>query len=255
MSDALDPVPPFSVDLLVVESVTGVTEARLDIETQSAEGPLDAVQAVVELFRQAVAAAMFSAGRDAMLEIERADASAGRLAQRWRVSGIDVGAYRVLLNLLDVVSLNGMPLSGLRLRSAGRSATAADRRSLMAHAYPRWPIPLPFELWLKQRLAGAKDVLIRFEFSRELSNDEFDAIEPLFVTWNHLITHGGYGNDVGEVELDDAIVCGETYMAAPDTLEHEFVCSVAHVAAFEAVVNMAIGVHRRLCTLKRVEIT
>ena len=100
-----------------------------------------------------------------------------------------------------------------------------------------------------------KDVLIRFEFSRELSNDEFDAIEPLFVTWNHLITHGGYGNDVGEVELDDAIVCGETYMAAPDTLEHEFVCAVAHVAAFEAVVNMAIGVHRRLCTLKRVEIT
>lgn len=88
-----------------------------------------------------------------------------------------------------------------------------------------------------------------------MSDEEFDAIEPLFVTWNRLITRGGYGNEVGEVELDDAIVCGETYMAAPQTLEHEFVRAVAQVAAYEAVVNMAIGVHHRLCPLKRVEIT
>jgi hypothetical protein len=70
-----------------------------------------------------------------------------------------------------------------------------------------------------------------------------------------LITHGAFGSGRDEVQLDDSLASSQTYMAAPDTLEHEFVRAIGQVGAFEALINLVIGIDRTLTRVVRLEIT
>lgn len=246
---------PFDVELPVPGASVDVA-ARFEVEAMDGSASMAPVGWVIELFKRAVAAAMFSGGRAAGLDVTSASGvRAGALEQQWRLCGVDAGAYRVLLNLLDVVHANLTSLRAVRLRDDSRPPNSLGRREIYELSYPRWSRPVPFELSLKQRLIGAKDVLVRIEFARPLDDEEFSRAEAVFVTWTHLITHGGYQNQCGEIELDDAIVCSQTYMATPDTVEHEFVRAVGEMAAFEALLNLAVGLHRTLVPVTRFEIT
>jgi hypothetical protein len=250
-----DAMPLFDVEFSVPDAST---EAQFSFEAEAMDlaASVDKIGVVVGLFRAAVNAAMFSRGRSSVLEITAAGrAQEGVLSQHWTLGAIDAGAYRVLLNMLDVLHAHQSKLRAVRLRALSSQPYSIDRQAVYALSYPSWSRPAPFEISLKQRLIGAKDVLVRIEFARALSDEEFTRAETLFIAWNHLITHGGYENANGEVELDDAIVCGSTYMAAPDTLEHEFVRSVGQMAAFEALINLTVGMHDSLGPVRLFEIT
>lgn len=231
-------------------------DLRLEIETALARTSMLAVEAAIALFRGAVEASMFSRGQAASLITEAAAAPRDAvLAQRWHIAGVDAGSWRVLAGLLQTVHDKQTPLRTVRLHAPTSPSPWLGRSEIFSLTYPRHPKPTPFELWLKHRLAGAKDYLIRVVFDRALSDREFDLLEASFVTWSRLITHGAFGNERDEVQLDDSLASSQTYMAAPDTLEHEFVRPIGQVGAFEALINLVIGLDRTLTRVVRLEIT
>jgi hypothetical protein len=231
-------------------------DLRLDIEAASAPASMLAVEAAVALFRSAVEASMFSRGRAASLTTEATAVSHGStLTQQWHIAGVDAGSWRVLAGLLQTVHDNQTPLRAVRLRAPASSAPCWSRSEVLALPYPSHPKPTPFELWLKHRLAGAKDYLIRTVFDRTVSDREFDRLEASFVTWSQLITHGAFGNERDEVQLDDSLATSQTYLAAPDTLEHEFVRPIGQVGAFAALINLVVGLDRTVARVVRLEIT
>jgi hypothetical protein len=251
--------PPGDLDIVLAPLEPGTTlDLRMTAEAAADAASTAPIEAAISLFATAVNASMFSHGRIASLEIDPLPAPhTSAIAQRWRVTGADTAALHVLAGLLDTVHRELTPLRHVRLLPGTPSASTPllDRSEVFALPYPSYPKPPPFSLWLKHRLAGAKDYLIRVAFERPVSDAEFDRLEASFVTWNRLVTHGAFGNARGEVLLDDSIVRSQTYMAAPDTLEHEFVVGIGHVGAFEALINMVIALGRTLAPVKRLEIT
>ena len=128
-----------------------------------------------------------------------------------------------------------------------------NRQAILESAYPRRG-SVPFQLRLKRNLKETKDPRTRLVFSREITNEEFDTLERLFITWDHIITHGGYGHECDELELDDSIVLAETYMASPNTLEHILTCTIGSPEAFDAQINMVLGLHHGFCPVQSLEI-
>lgn len=251
------PAPAPELRLARVDADSGVG-MQLEVERAAADVPAAPVDAAVKLFADASNGSMFSRGREACLVVHPMPAAPpATLIYRWSIAGVEPASLRVLANLLDTLSEGPVPLRTVRLRPEPPrpSATELGRAELCALGYPIYPKPPPFALQLKHRLSGAKDYLIRVVFDRALTDAEFDQLESGFVVWDRLITHGGFGNNRGEVQLDDTIACSQTYMAAPDTLEHEFVRGIGQSGAFAALVNLVIGFGRTLAEVRRLEIT
>lgn len=253
-TDAKGGVPPLNIELLVADASVHA-EVTFDVIPTDSTTSKKHIEYIVALFQRAVGTAMFSGGRNASLEIASVkNITEGRFLQQWKINGIEPGGYRVFINMLEIVHIRQVALASVRLVSPPQEGKRLDRHAVMASDYPARGRAVPFGLRLKRVLAGTKNVLVRLEFTRELRNEEVDMLEGLFVTWDRLITHGGYGSEFGEVALDDSIVRGETYMASPDTLEHEFICTIGQAAAFEPLINMAIKLHRTFCPLTAFEI-
>ena len=248
-------VPPLSMEVMIPDSAEAA-EMVFEVTSKAPGAFLEPIEHVVSLFKAAVNAAMLSGGRaDAGLQVTPAENPvSGRLEQRWKVKGIGPGAYRVFLNMLDVAHLYQTPLASFRLISSAKEGKRLNRHAIMASPYPGRGAPVPFELRLRENLADTKDPLTRLEFSKEITDDEFDKPEELFTAWDHLITHGGYGHEYRELELDDSIVLGETYMGSPNTLEHMLSCTIGSPEAFDAQINMVLKLHQTFCSVLSLEI-
>ena len=131
---------PLSMEVMIPDSVEA--ELVFEVVSKSPGETLEPIRHVVGVFSAAVNAAMFSGGRPASLQVPPAEKPvSGRLEQRWKVKGIGPGAYRVLLNMLEVVHLHQTPLASLRLASSAREGHRLNRHAIVASPYPARVFP------------------------------------------------------------------------------------------------------------------
>ncbi|MGH9350078.1 MAG: hypothetical protein ACRD26_22720 [Vicinamibacterales bacterium] len=165
----------------------------------------------------------------------------------WKARDIQPGAYRTLLNMLEIGHHFSGPLESVRLVSASGHGTRLNLSGLLNTPFPARSSRLPFELVLKPNLEDSKEPLIRMEFQREIHDDELKTLEPLFLAWDSIVIRGGYLNDLTDrypdVDIEESLSGQQTYLAAPNTVEHLFYEFIGAAAAYDALVNAAVVVH------------
>jgi hypothetical protein len=135
-------------------------------------------------------------------------------------------------------------LASLSLHATVGRGALLTLSDITAFPYPKRTEPVGFPLRLPQIRDELGDPNIRIEFTRDVQDDRLELFETWFTAWDHVITHGGYFHVADELELDDDVVLGETYMLSPNTVEHTLERVVDSVEAFDAVINMAVRIHR-----------
>jgi hypothetical protein len=256
-SDAPANAPRLSTIVQVFDSADAL-EIMFEAVSKDPTGSFEPFERVVDIFGAAVNAGMFPAQRatpeSTAFELLADLSDARALRQRWRVQGVAPGAYKILLSMLGVTHQNQSALASLRLHATGGHGTPLTLSDIAAFPYPKRTEPVGFRLRLPQIRDELGNPNIRIEFAHDLQDDGLELFETWFTAWDHLITHGGYFHVADELELDDDIVLGETYMLSPNTVEHTLERVVGSVEAFDAFINMAVRIHRTIHSVTAFEL-
>lgn len=174
--------------------------------------------------------------------------------QSWRLAltGVDPGAFRVLLNVLWALRLER-----IELRTVGRPAGGSvapvriDPRGL---DYPGRSEPLPFALdYEDPEGASGGPRVVRIGFARELGDEQVEAACAALRSWSLLMALGGYAPD----DLDPF-----NSGAAPDvpfqydafTVELSFELFLCDESAFHAILNWAKRRHGPDFPIEKIEV-
>ena len=220
-------------------------EVLFEAETVQQEPEL---LAVVASFERAAEAAMFSAhpasSTVSLRVIPSLPLSGNGLRRIWWVEGVQMGAWRVLLNMLDTMHHQGAPLKSVRL-----ICTEVSNAKLAWHDAMRLPFPqrsndLPFTLNVDRSLEDTGDPLFRLAFLRDIDDAAVKTVAALFQTWDSLVVRGGFLRSLDDrasiPDLKESLASQQTYAAAPDTIEHLLYEEVGDPSGFDAIVNMAV---------------
>ena len=178
------------------------------------------------------------------LQLQESQPASGSLRRRFRIQGIDPGAWRVILGAFLAHSVRGFPLDRLEIRSldeASGSKLSADEA--FATPYPEAPEQLPFPVERSELGSSTKDRLIRITFQREPEEDVVEELIAAVLSWDELAL-GGYPAE-GESPLENATDAVEAYLIDPLTVEHPLPIFAGTDLAFEAVICMAWWFHER----------
>lgn len=239
----------------------GESQVLFEAKTKLSSPVKDIAQAV-DAFVSAANFGMFSKEPTAKIKPIVVDSvesqGQGIIRYMWKVTGIQVGAYRVLLNMLKAIHHFSEPLERIRLISTLVRGKRMNRNDLLSASFPGKAGKPPFALRYNSNLADYREPLIRLEFKRDIRDDELLTILPLFFAWDNVVIRGGYLEELEDRDADLDIEAGlasqQTYLAAPNTVEHLFYDFVGQKAAFDAIINMAIRLHYFFCPLASFEI-
>lgn len=168
-------------------------------------------------------------------------------------TGIDAGAYRVLLNMLAQNHYVNEQLARVYLGIKGeepRKVVGLDS-ILYRRCAPHADSP-PFVLYIPQPLEENEQPVIRIEFARNLSQTEFDFVAGSLQIWDDIIASGGFADTFDRIDLMEP--SGECYMLSPNTVEHPCDGSPDQPVAYDALINMAIKVNATYCPIVVLEI-
>lgn len=252
--------PSFPAEVNIVDS-PGQSDVLFEAVAETPASAVEVMRAA-EAFETAARAGMFSRDPAAQrIPIEAVSAerpSERRVRYEWRVVGIQPGAFRVLLNMLEVVHRFFGPLESVHLSSTIGHGERMNLDGVLKAPFPGTMARPPFSVVLKPNLEDSKEPLIRLEFQREVHDGEIETLLPLFVAWDNIIIRGGYLNDVedrySDVDVEESLSGQQTYLAAPNTVEHLFYEFIGAAAAYDALVNMAVRIHHTLRPLATFEI-
>jgi hypothetical protein len=241
-------------------------ESRVNFEVGTKSSAVDKkVLKIADAFVSAANLGMFSmqpAASHITIAVEGTEyPSAGTIRFLWRVAGIQIGAYRVLLNMLSAAHRASGLLNWVRLTSAPVGGKRFSKNDLLNCPLPGKANKPPFELRVQRNLDDCREPLIRLEFERNISDDETAQLVPSFRAWDNLVLRGGYTENLEDrdpvldtVEELEELEIPQTYMASPNTLEHLFYEFEGQAAAFDALMNLAIRLHYTFSPLAGLEI-
>jgi hypothetical protein len=257
MSEPTANARPLAAEVDLIDAAEPI-EVSLDVESQSPAASLQSVLRVTEIVEAAINAGMFPAQRttpeETACDVLATEGELGAVRKIWRMTGVAPGAYKILLSMLAVVHKYQVPLSALRLRSAPARGSRLTLAEITAVPYPKRTDDVRFEVKLPRIRDELTSPRIRIIFADDIGDSALDLFEHTFTAWDHLITHGGYFHVADELELDDENVLGETYMLSENTVEHTLEADVGSPEAFDAVINMAVKVHKTLHRVVRFEL-
>ena len=255
-------MPRISSFLSEVDIADSAGESQV-IFAAEIKAPLPAtdIEQVVDAFVSAANFGMFSKEPTAPTKpivVDSSDSRApGRIQYVWKVTGIQVGAYRVLLNMLEAAHHFSELLERIRLISLGRGSRV-NRTDLLNAPFSIKAGKPPFALRSGRNLADCREPLIRLEFQRDVSDDDLATLVPAFLAWDNVVIRGGYVEELEnrdpKLDIEKALASQQTYLAAPNTVEHLFYKFVGQEAAFDALINMVIRLHSVFCPLASFEI-
>jgi|GEM_PF-2079837 len=253
-------IPPFLSEVKIAD-IPGESQVLFEAETKLSSPVTDIVQ-VVDAFESAANFSMFSKKPTAKMKTIAVDSvesqGQGRIRYLWRVTGIQVGAYRVLLNMLEVTHHFSEQLERIRLISTLDRGKRMNRNDLLSTSFPGMAGKPPFVLRYNSNRIDYREPLIRLEFKRDISDDELVKILPFFLAWNNVVIRGGYLKKLehrdADLDIEASLASQQTYLAAPNTVEHLFYDFVGQKAAFDALINMSIRLHYFFCPLSSFEI-
>lgn len=245
--------PSFPAEISIADS-----PEPFDVEFAAmAEAPasLAAVVRVVEAFLVATRVGMFSkepsVDRIGIEPVSAARASERAVRYLWRVGGVQLGSFRVLLNMLEVIHHVDGPLALVSLRSTTGYGERMNTDRIVKVPFPVRSVDLPFPVAFKQNLENSRDPVVRVEFETKTDDRDVDVLVPLFLAWDRIVVHGGYLNALEDrdldVDVDESLSGQQTYLAATNSVEHLLYEFVGSAAAYDALVNLAVRIH---CTFR-----
>ena len=176
----------------------------------------------------------------------------------WKVRGIQVGAYRVLFRMLERAHRASGLLEKIRLVSTEGGSRRVSKTDLLNSPFSIKAGKPPFALRCRRNLADCREPLIRLEFQREISDDELVTLQPLFLAWDNVAILGGFLDESRDQDaspdIHAALASQQTYLSAPNTVEHLFYKFVGRQTAFYALLNMIVRLHSEFCPLVSLEI-
>jgi hypothetical protein len=251
--------PAFSLMIDIVDSAS-VSQLTLAVETKSPR-PTAPIEDTIAAFVVATNTGMFSKTPSAQttpIIVEASESSAERCEYVWRSTGVQMGAYRVLIGMLDAANQLGAELESVRLVSSADRGARLTTRDLIDPPLTIKAARPPFDTRVRGNLKDFREPLIRLEFSRAITDDELRTLSPLFSAWDSVAIRGGFldteSTEDRDLDIDAALASPQTYLAAPNTVEHLFDDFIGGEAAFRAVLNMATKIHTAFCPLTSLEI-
>jgi hypothetical protein len=251
--------PAYRVEVDVVDFL-GISEIIFSSEALLPTA-VSGIIAIVKTFEAAAQAGMFSqnpAPTSPSITIVSADVVGLRVGRVWRVAGIQLGSYRVLLNMLDAMHRYSAPLASVTLRSSIVGSPRLGWKDLIAGVLPGTSASLPFECRVEKNLVNSSEPVIRIQFAHRIGDDALHAISPLFAAWDGLVIRGGFVDDPVErdwdMDFDESLAGQQTYLSSPDTIEHLFYEDIGPGVAYAALANMALKLHLTFCEVRSLEI-
>jgi len=228
--------------------------------TFEAVGDAASVVTLVEAFETAVQAGMFSSRMPpgVMLNVLSADVSDTKVRRSWRLSGVQPGAFCILLNMLEMAHHVVAPLESVLLASPPDRGQRMSLTELLQTPFPTRADKLPFNLTAEMDLEGSREPVIRVEFQQEAGDSECAALDNLFAVWDRVVINGGYLRTMDdrdeEVDPEEAVSSRQTYLAGANVVEHLFYEFIGAAEAYDALVNMVAAVHYTLSPVASLEI-
>jgi hypothetical protein len=246
---------PFVARVSVPDTVRG---AELEIAF-GAKDP-DALEQIERSFAQftiAAATGMFAGDAapptESLFRVDRQERRELEIRHRCTVRGIDRGAFRVLLNVAAEISRRGEPLETVTIWSGTTVREDSDLGEILGRRYPGRAKRVPFELELREFFYENREPVIRMEFPRQPSDEEFERIKAMMEAWDHIVMFGGY-LDFDDREGDILPEPGEFFLAEPMVIEHQIYAYQGPEESFNAVINMAVRLHESGSRLSVLEI-
>jgi hypothetical protein len=180
----------------------------------------------------------------AAVEVLSSEAELRQREQRWRLrlDRIDPGVFRVLLNVLAARDLEQVSL--LTDAPPGTVAARAPLLQPARIAYPAVHGKPPFELEVEPPARSGRDRAIEVVFQRPPPDAVGDRLLQAFRTWTELLMLGGYPEE-GMDPKNSGCFPDEPFqldeLAFRQDIPEHF---AADEAAFNAIVNVAIAIHR-----------
>jgi len=252
--------PSFAAEVRIAEPLVS-SEVSLEVTVDHAETASEVARAA-QAFEIAARTGMFSiepAGRSPSIEVVSADVDRPDGVRRvWSVDRVQVGAFRVLLNMLQVIHVCSGPLSFVRLVSMKGHGDILNVDRLIATPFPMRGKDLPFALTLKRDLEESEEPLVRMEFGHAVSDSQLEAMVPLLVAWDAIVVRGGFFNDADDrlpdTNVEESLDGQQTYLAASNVVEHLFYEYIGAADAYDALINLAVRIHHGVAPLMSFEI-
>jgi len=239
-----------------IVDIPGKYQVIFEAETKKSSQVTE-ITKIVEVFVSAANFGMFSTDPAAVtktIEVDSIESQReGVIRYVWNVTGIQVGAYRVLLNMLEVANdLSGL-LQRIRLISTDDRGRRLNRDDIHSISFPSKAGTLPFTLQYNCNLADNKEPVIRLIFESDISDDELLTLFPLFISWDNIVVRSGYLEEFADIDAELDVGAGlasqQTYLTTQCTVEHLLYEFVGHEAAFESLINAAHRLHHVFCPL------
>ena len=157
-----------------------------------------------------------------------------------KVSSVDTGAWRVLLNLISASSIASYALSRVDIYETTRSGSILELDKAMQIPYPTYHATLPFILESSEEPVSSRIVQIEF-FSPPPQERANDCIQAL-LAWDNICL-GGYPEE-NEPPISNANDATEAYLFAPNIVEHPIPNYSGSEDAFNSIIAMAHWFHK-----------
>lgn len=255
-TSATNIVYPFDIIFAVAAPLHS---AKLDIVIKTIHSfqQSDRIKAIVELWISAANLGMFSGehiepSHSVITTLGVKVNSANVLHYELECAGVSVGAYQVLLKMLFQSHHHKECILHIAVRMANISGTLLNLEQVLCSRLPGRYEPLPFTLSIPQPLEDNTYPVIRLQFCKELSDNEFEYISRCITIWDKLVASGGYYEPFEPIEAPQDE--DELYLVSPDTVEHPCEGSQDEPMAYDALINMAVRLHVTFCPLVALEI-
>jgi hypothetical protein len=218
---------------------------------------------LVASFVRAAQAGMFSTNPAADTQAVQLSLVSGSGEQELRfvgkTEGIHIGAYRVLLNMVELFHRFVAPVASFRVFSLHAHGDRLGLREIASAPFPPKPSPLPFQFRAERSLDDSRDPAIRLQLARRTDDQELGIVTPSFVAWDEVVLRGGYyetaeDRDPG-LDLEESLAGQQTYLSAPDVVEHVLYEFVGRREAYDALTNMAVRLHKRVFPIASLEVS
>jgi hypothetical protein len=215
-----------------------------------AEAPLpaEAIDAVVQVFATAARWGMFSCNPASSTIPMRADVTTLELGVEhcaflliaW---GLQPCVWNVMLNMLHHDAAIVSVLTSVRLKSAAGDSRRIDTVGILDAPCSVAAVRPGIAVRSRRNLRDCREPVIRIEFQDDLTDDDLKRLAPAFLAWDDLVTRGGFvedfGHNGGQTYLAKHLPPQQTYLAAPNVVEHLLYGYSGEADGFNAIVNLA----------------
>ena len=247
---------PFVARVNVPDTVRGA-ELEIAFAGKDPDGTLEQTESFFSHFIVAADAGMFAGNTvhptDFFFQVEAHQQSGRETRYRCKVRGIDRGAFRILLNVAAEITRRGEALDTVAIWGGTSGQTTSGLNEILARKYPGRANNIPFELTLSDFFFEDREPVIRMQFRRAPTDEEFERIRTMAEAWDRILMLGGY-LDIAERDGDLLPEPGEFFLAEPLVIEHDLYAYQGPEESFNAVINMAVRLHTSGCQLSELEI-